>query len=104
MVVPPDVLRGRDSYPVSSISTTGTGRDRHASVSCRKNAPGRSSAERHDAEGRTVREEEHPSPVLQGMRDPGAPMPPSGARRRWALVAGAVLALAPFLAWRRSDA
>src|SRR5207302_5890058 len=52
--------------------------------------------------GRTAREEEHPSPVLQGMRHAGAPMLPSRARRRWAMVAGVVLALAAFLAWRRS--
>src|SRR5437763_8769905 len=37
------------------------------------------------------------------MRHAGAPMPPSGARRRWAMVAGVVLALAAFLAWRRSE-
>src|SRR5438105_1327807 len=36
------------------------------------------------------------------MRHPGAPIIPSGARRRWAMVAGIVLALAAFLAWRRS--
>src|SRR2546426_806510 len=102
MIVPPHVLRSRDSYPAFSISTNRTGRDRHASVSSRKNAPGGGSAERHDADGRTVREEEHPSPVLQGMRHTGAPTIPSGARRRWAMVAGVVLALAAFLAWRRS--
>src|SRR3989454_4890146 len=102
MIVPPHVLRSRDSYPAFSISTNRTGRDRHASVSSRKNAPGGGSAERHDADGRTVREEEHPSPVLQGMRHAGAPILPSGARRRWAMVAGVVLALAAFLAWRRS--
>src|SRR5438128_4308496 len=104
MIVPPHVLRSRDSCPAFSISTNRTGRDRHASVSSRKNAPGRSSAERHDADGRTVREEEHPSPVLQAMRHAGAPMMPSGARRRWAMVAAIVLALAAaFLAWRRSE-
>src|SRR3989475_1270040 len=102
MIVPPHVLRSRDSYPAFSISTNRTGRNRHASVSSRKNAPGGGSAERHDADGRTVREEEHPSPVLQGMRHTGAPTIPSGARRRWAMVAGVVLALAAFLAWRRS--
>src|SRR6266446_5782491 len=103
MIVPPHVLRSRDSYPAFSIPTNRTGRDRHASVSSRKNAPGGGSAERHDADGRTVREEEHPSPVLQGMRHTGAPTIPSGARRRWAMVAGVVLALAAFLAWRRSE-
>src|SRR5438552_1792046 len=36
------------------------------------------------------------------MQHTGAPMSPSGARRRWAMVAGVVLALAAFLAWRRS--
>ncbi|TMB10940.1 MAG: PDZ domain-containing protein [Deltaproteobacteria bacterium] len=36
------------------------------------------------------------------MRHPGAPIIPSGARRRWAMVAGVVLALAAFLAWRQS--
>src|SRR2546422_11416501 len=102
MIVPPHVLRSRDSYPAFSISTNRTGRNRHASVSSRKNAPGGGSAERHDADGRTVREEEHPSPVLQGMRHTGAPTIPSGARRRLAMVAGVVLALAAFLAWRRS--
>src|SRR2546421_10401744 len=59
-------------------------------------------AERHAADRRRVREEEHPSPVLQGMRHAGAPMSPSGARWRWAMVAGVVLALAAFLAWRQS--
>src|SRR5712664_4219632 len=103
MIVPPHVLRSRDSYPASPISTSGTRRDRHVSASCRKNVPGRGSAERHDPDGRTVREEEHPSPVLQGMRHAGAPMLPSRARRRWAMVAGVVVALAAFLAWRRSE-
>src|SRR5438477_4466842 len=37
------------------------------------------------------------------MRHAGAPMPPSGARWRWTMVAGVVLALAAFLAWRRSE-
>src|SRR5439155_10118740 len=37
------------------------------------------------------------------MRHAGAPMSPSGARWRWAMVAGVVLALAAFLAWRRSE-
>src|SRR3989440_3426060 len=60
-------------------------------------------AERHAADRRRVREEEHPSPVLQRMRHAGAPMSPSGARWRWAMVAGVVLALAAFLAWRRSE-
>src|SRR5256885_426461 len=68
----------------------------------RKTTPARGSAKRHDPDGRAVREEEHPSPVLQGMRHPGAPIIPSGARRRWAMVAGVVLALAAFLAWRQS--
>src|SRR6184192_4978016 len=36
------------------------------------------------------------------MRHAGAPMLLSRARRRWAMVAGIVLALAAFLAWRRS--
>src|SRR5947207_2589738 len=36
------------------------------------------------------------------MRHAGAPMLLSRARRRWAMVAGVVLALAAFLAWRRS--
>src|SRR5438105_4464555 len=36
------------------------------------------------------------------MRHAGAPMSPSGARWRWAMVASVVLALAAFLAWRRS--
>src|SRR3989475_9845513 len=59
-------------------------------------------SQRYAADRRRVREEEHPSPVLQGMRHAGAPMPPSGARWRWAMVAGVVLTLAAFLAWRRS--
>src|SRR2546426_8230835 len=60
-------------------------------------------SQRYAADRRRVREEEHPSPVLQGMRHAGAPMLPSGARWRWAMVAGVVLALAAFLAWRRSE-
>src|SRR6266404_8532330 len=49
-----------------------------------------------------LREQEPPSPVLQGMWRAGAPMTPSGARRRWAILAGVVLALAALLVWRRS--
>src|SRR6267143_3375449 len=36
------------------------------------------------------------------MRHAGAPTTPSGTGRRWAILAGVVLALAAFLAWRRS--
>src|SRR4051812_18909776 len=70
----------------SSTSTNGIRRDRHRRQLLQKRA----------------REEEHPSSVLQGMRHAGAPMLPAGARRRRAMVAGLVLALAAFLAWRRS--
>src|SRR5256885_6798249 len=36
------------------------------------------------------------------MGHAGAPMLPTGTKGRWAIVAGVVLALAAFLAWRRS--